>query len=94
MVKGGVDHRVGLSRAAREAARVLKGAAMDLGASLPKPPRATVRSGKAEHLMPGGDEFGYDPRADEAGRASEKNTHGIPPNCSNGDFAPRFNLLP
>ena len=93
MVEGSVDHRVGLIRTAREATRIPKGAAMHFGAGRLKPSRATVRAGKAEHLMPGGDEFGHDPGADEAGRAGKEHTHGTPPNDLDGNVAPCLNML-
>ena len=93
MVKGGVDHRVRLSRAAGETVRVFQGPAMRLGASLLKRARAAVRANKAKHMMPGGDEFSYDPRADEAGRAGDEDTHETPPNCSKGNVALSPNLL-
>ena len=69
VIEGGVDHRVRLRRAAGDAVRILKRPTMRRRAGLLKPACAGIGACQPEHLVPGIDQFGHDPGADEAGRA-------------------------
>jgi hypothetical protein len=75
MDEAAVDRAVGGLGATAQAVEVFKSAMVRLGASGAQRFGAFVRTGEAEHLVPGIDEFFGDGEADESGRTGQEYTH-------------------
>ncbi len=75
MVECGVDDRIGVGGTGANAVQILERAEMRLGACRREHFRSAFRSRQAAYLMPRGEEFGQDPRSDEARRTCKENTH-------------------
>ncbi len=75
MVEGEMNHAIGARRAILEAIEILERSADDLGAGIRQRGCLLLLAAEAEHLMAGCDQLGDKGRADEAGSASNKNTH-------------------
>ncbi len=93
VVEGGVDHCVGQRRTARHAVRVFQRAAMHLGPGLLEPARAGIGAREPEHLMPGAEQFGHDPGADETGRAGQEHSHARSPMLWLPAYRPGIRLM-
>jgi hypothetical protein len=74
-----VDDGVGARGAGAERVEIVEAAAMDLGAERRDLLGRVVGAGEAEHLVPGGEQLGYDRRSDPAGCSGDEDTHGEPP---------------
>ena len=70
-----MDGPVRFLRALAEAAEIVKRTAMDLGAQFLERLGIIVRAGKAEHLVPVGDQFLGCGAPDKSGRASDEYAH-------------------
>ena len=79
MAEGEVDDGVGGGSARPQDVEVVDRAAQHLGAERVDGRGRLVGAGQTDHLVAGGEELGDDGGADEAGRAGDEDTHGIPP---------------
>ena len=75
MDEAAVDRAVGGLGPSTQDVEVFQRAGERFGPGSPERFRPFVRAGEAEHLVAGGNEFGDDGGADEAGRAGQEYTH-------------------
>jgi hypothetical protein len=75
VVEGGVDHRVGLRRAALEPVEIRESAAMNVGTCCGKRLRTLFRPGEAHYVMARGNQVRYNGRSDPTGSSSNKYSH-------------------
>ncbi len=76
MIESGMNDGIGHGSARRQRLRLLQRTAMGNGPDIAQLHLAGVRTRQANHLMPCRNQFWDDARTDEAGRASQKDTHG------------------